>query len=51
MQNNYLGFIARPLYMFRVLSTPLSEVTINCSILPLVQHTFRYVVGVFVKIL
>jgi hypothetical protein len=46
----YLDFIARSLYMFRALSAPIIRSTINCSLLPLVQHTFRYVVSVVGKI-
>jgi hypothetical protein len=50
MQYKYLDFTARPLYMFRVLSAPIIRSTITCSLLPLVQHMFRYVVGVIGKI-
>jgi hypothetical protein len=37
-----LVFIARPLYMFRVFFAPIIRNTINCSLLPLVQHTATY---------
>jgi hypothetical protein len=37
MHHFYLDFIARPLYMFRVLSAPIIRSTINCNLLPLVQ--------------
>jgi hypothetical protein len=33
-----LVFIARLLYMFRILSAPIIRSTINCSLLPLVQY-------------
>jgi hypothetical protein len=49
MKHYYLGFIARPLYMFRILSVPIIRSTINCSLLPLVQHIFWYVVSVVRK--
>jgi hypothetical protein len=50
MQHKYLGFIARSLYMFRVLLRTHHQGTIKCSLLPLVQHMFRCVVTVVVKI-
>jgi hypothetical protein len=50
MQHQYLGFIARPLYMFRVLPATIIRSTINCSLLPLVQHMLRNVVSVVDKI-
>jgi hypothetical protein len=47
MQHYYLDFIARS---FPTLSAPIIRSAINCTLRPLVQHMFRYVVSVVGKI-